>query len=183
MRKIVLFSLFVITSISLVSCKNSEEKKSESEAKKENFNVQITASTAKKDDFALYYTEDNTVNFKGENALWSGIKGGNLEEIIKFELTEEKIPTDIRLDFGLNKEQDSVVIKKVKVSYYGNSYEFIGADFFKYFIDDKQFNSVVDPKLGTLTILKKDGIYKTPYFYPTQLTIDNIKKITTAPKK
>lgn len=183
MRKIVLFSLFVIAAISLVSCKNSEEKKPESEAQKENFNVQITASASKKDDFALYYAEDNTVNFKGENAIWTGIKGGNIEETLKLELSEEKIPTHIRLDFGLNKDQDSVVIKKIKVSYYGNSYEFIGADFFKYFIDDKQFNTVVDTKLGTLTILKKDGVYKTPFFYPTQLTNDNIKKITTAPKK
>jgi hypothetical protein len=80
-------------------------------------------------------------------------------------------------------DQDSVVVKNIKVGYYGNDYQFKGSDFFQYFIEDKQFNTKIDAAKGTITFLKKDGAYKTPYYYPTQATIDNIKKITTTTKK
>ena len=125
----------------------------------------------------MYFSEDNTSNFKDINAVWHGIKGG-AEETVPFILTEEKIPTHIRLDFGL-KNQDSVVVKNIKVDYFGNTLEIKGSDFFNYFIKDEQFITKTDPAKGTLTILAKEGVYKTPYYYPTQLTIDKIKEITT----
>lgn len=187
MRKIVLLSVTVLTTISLISCKKGEEKKPETgEVKKEykeNFNIQINATASKKDDFAFYYTEDNTVNFKGENAIWGGIKGGNVDETINFELTEERIPTNIRLDFGLNKEQDSVVVKSIKVNFFENSFVINGSDFFNYFNKDEQFKYKVDPAKGTLTIYKKDNEYKTPYFYPTILNNEKIKELTTKKKE
>lgn len=183
MKKTVFLSLFVLVIASLQSCKKSEETKSESEdSKKEtkqNFNIQIQATAAKKDDFAVYFTEDNTVNFNGENTIWAGIKAGNIEETLNFELTEDRVPTNIRLDFGLNKEQDSVVIKSVKVNYYANSFEFKGSDFFNYFNKDEQFKYNINVANGTLTLYKKDAEYKTPFFYPTQLNTDKIKEITT----
>ena len=186
MNKITFLSITVVTFLSLVGCKNEKETAPQSEEiKKEykkNFNVQIQASSSKQDDFALYFTEDNTIDFKGENAVWSGIKGGNLDQTINFELTEDRVPTHIRLDFGLKADQDSVVVKNININYYDNNFIFNGADFFKYFVEDKQFLTKVDSTKGTTTIYKKDGIYKTPYFYPTQLTIDNIKKITTEKK-
>lgn len=185
MKKIILISIVSISLLSLVSCKKEQtnnenvDKIDQKEVAKQNFNVQVQASSSIQDDFALYFTEDGTVDFNGKNAVWSGIKGGNNSEIVNFELSEDIIPTHIRLDFGLKNNQDSVVVKNVKVNFYENSFEFIGSDFFKYFIEDKQFNTKIDVAKGTLTLLKKDGAYKTPYFYPTQLTIDNIKKITT----
>jgi len=186
MNKIARISLLLLTVLSLESCKKGEESIPETtEPQKEfkkNFNVQIQASSSKKDDFAVYFTEDNSINFKGEDAVWSGISGGNLEETINFELSEDRIPTHIRLDFGLKTDQDSVVVKNIAVNYYENGFSFSGADFFKYFIEDKQFITKVNPAKGTITFYKKDGTYKTPYFYPTQVTIDKIKKIVTEKK-
>jgi hypothetical protein len=186
MNKIVVISLTALTLLSIGSCKKAEETTPEAETPlkefKQNFNVQVQASSSKKDDFALYFTEDNSINFKGEDAVWSGIKGGNLDETVNFELTEDRIPTHIRLDFGLKTDQDSVVVKNIAVNYYENGFSFSGADFFKYFIEDKQFVTKVDAAKGTVTFYKKDGTYKTPYFYPTQVTIDNIKKIVTEKK-
>jgi hypothetical protein len=98
--------------------------------------------------------------------------------VLKFALTEDKIPTHMRLDFGL-KNQDSVVIKSIKVDFYGNSYQFNGSDFFNYFIKNDQFVTKIDQAKGTMTILPNEGFYSTPYYYPTQLTIDKIKEITT----
>lgn len=166
----------------LVSCKK-EEKAADEAAKVQNsfFSVDVETSAKKTDDFAMYYTEDGTNNFKDVNAVWSGVKGGKMQTI-RFKLSDEIIPSQIRLDLGLKQDQDSVVVKNVKVNYYDNVFEFKGSDFFNYFQKNDQFAATVDQANGTLVVVQKDGVYKTPYYYPTTLMIDNIKKITTAKK-
>ena len=173
------FLILVMASLTaLVSCNDKkEENKQESKSVNEFFSVEVEALASKADDFAMYFSEDNTSDFKDVNAVWHGIKGG-AEEKITYVLSEEKIPTHLRLDFGI-KNQDSVVIKNIKVDFFGNSFQIKGSDFFTYFIKDEQFVTKTDLAKGTLTILAKEGVYKTPYYYPTQLTIDKIKEITT----
>jgi hypothetical protein len=172
----------------LVACKNKKNDKSTTSTEenkpaiKENFNVELDVKTSKKDDLSLYYTEDNTIAFTGDMVLWHGVAGGNTREKIVFDLSEEKIPTDIRLDFGMNKEQDSVEVYNVKVSYYGNELAIKGSDFFNYFIESKDFKTAIDVKNGSLKIYKNGPEYKTPFFYPRQELIDAIKKLTTASK-
>jgi hypothetical protein len=177
MKNKFLVILLALTTI-FVSCGGKKEENSEN-AKPVNkfFSVEVLALASKTDDFAMYFSEDGTSNFKDVNAVWHGIKGGS-EETVPFILSEEKIPTHIRLDFGL-KNQDSVVVKNIKVNYFGNTVDIKGSDFFNYFIKDEQFVTKVNPANGTFTILPKEGVYKTPYFYPTQLTIDKLKEITT----
>lgn len=170
------FLILAIASLTvLFSCNG---KKEDAKPVNEFFSVEIEAIAAKSADFAMYFSEDGTTNFKDINAVWHGINGGKDEKIV-YTLSDEKIPTHIRLDFGLKQDQDSVVIKNIKVDYYGNTYQFKGSDFFNYFIKDEQFLTKTDAVNGTLTILAKDGVYKTPYYYPTQLTIDKLKEITT----
>jgi hypothetical protein len=149
---------------------------------KENFSLELDVMASKKDDFSLYYTEDNTIAFTGDMVIWHGVTGGNKREIIVFDLSEEKIPTDIRLDFGMNKEQESVEVYGIKISYYGNDMYIKGSDFFKYFIDTKDFQTEIDVPNGTLKIVKNSPEYKTPFFYPTQELLDSIKKLTSTTK-
>lgn len=174
------FLILALASLTtLVSCNGKkEENKEESKPVNEFFSLAIEATAGKTDNFAMYVSEDGTTNFKDINAVWHGVNGGK-DEIIVYKLSEEKIPTHVRLDFGLKQDQDSVVIKNIKVDYYGNTYQFKGSDFFNYFIKDEQFLTKTDAVNGTLTILAKEGVYKTPYYYPTQLTIDKLKEITT----
>ncbi len=182
--------LLIIASFLLVlgaSCKNDETKK-EGEQKesimppaKQNFSVELDVAASKKDDFTLYYTEDNTIGFKGEMAVWHGVAGDNKREKVVFDLSEEKIPTDIRLDFGMNKEQESVTLYGVKILFYGNEMYIKGADFFKYFIESKDFKTEFEGD-GSLKILKNGPEYKTPFYYPRQELIDALKKLTTTKK-
>lgn len=177
--------IFVLCSLIFItfSCKNENNdtiSNEEQDSKKnQNFSVELDVMASKKDDFALYYTEDNTINFTSEMALWHGVSGGDKRETIVFDLSEEKIPTDIRLDFGMNKEQESVTIYNVKLVYYGNEFAFKGSDFFKYFIESKDFKTELDMGEGSLTVLKNGPEYKTPFFYPNQALIDALKNITT----
>lgn len=175
----------LLLSVLFISCKNENKEEQVIDSTKpkveilENFNVIIDASASKNDNFSMYFSEDGTGNFSEQNAVWRDVKGGGENQKILFDLTEEKIPTNIRLDFGLNKEQDSVVINSIKVNYYANSFEFKGSDFFLYFNKDEQFKYNINPSKGTLTLYKQDVEYKTPFFYPTQLTNDKVKEITT----
>lgn len=183
--------LLIIASFLLVlttACKNNDKPETDGaqeqpEAQvKQNFSVELDVEAAKKDDFALYYTEDNTLNFNPEMALWHGVKGNNTREKIVFDLSEEKIPTDIRLDFGMNKEQESVTLYGVKIIYYGNEIVFRGSEFFNYFIVSKQFKTEIDAANGALKIMKNGTTYETPFYYPRQELIDALKKITTTQK-
>lgn len=179
--------LFIIATFLLLlntSCKNKEENKEATDKEttaapaKQNFSVEVDVAASKKDDFTLYYTEDNTISFKGEMAVWHGVEGNNKREKVVFDLSEEKIPTDIRLDFGMNKEQESVTVYGVKVAFYGNELYIKGSDFFKYFIESKDFKTEFGAD-GSLKILKNGSEYKTPFYYPRQELIDALKKLTT----
>ena len=168
-----------------VSCKNEDKNNKSGEdlakpAIKEYFRVEIYKSASKRDDFSLYYTEDNSVNFSGALAIWHGVTGGNVRETISFDLSEELLPTDIRLDFGINKDQETVMIYNVKIGYYENELNIKGSDFFNYFIENKEFKTEIDNQNGALKILKNGAEYKTPYFYPRQELIDALKKMTSS---
>lgn len=168
--------------ILVASCKNdkqeqpTENKEVIKETVNPNFNVEVEAMASKKDDFAVYFTEDNTVNFTGENAVWAGIEPSK-ESTVVFEIPEERIPTHIRLDFGLNKEQDSVVVKNVKLNYLKNSFTINGSDFFQYFNQNEQFKTKTDIANGTLTIYKNGDEYQTPFFYPNDILVTKITEL------
>ncbi len=180
--------LFIIASFLLLlnaSCKNKEENKEATDKEtttaapvKQNFSVEVDVAASKKDDVTLYYTEDNTINFNEEMAVWHGVEGNNKKETVVFDLSEEKIPTDIRLDFGINKEQEVVSLYGVKILYYGNELYIKGADFFKFFIESKDFKTEFGGD-GSLKFLKNGPEYKTPFYYPRQELIDALKKLTT----
>lgn len=176
---LIIAAAFVVLTTSCKKEKDANAADSDKPAVIENFRVEMDVVVSKPDSFALYYTENNTIDFTEVMALWKAANGGNVEEKVVFDLPEEILPTDIRLDFGLNKSQESVVVKHVKMSYYGNVFEFKGSDFFNYFIKDANFKAETDPVSGTMTITKNGPEYKTPFFYPRQELIDALKKITT----
>lgn len=172
--------------IALTSCKKDSEAKQETTEEvskpeaKQNFSVELDVSSEKDDDFALYFTEDNTIAFNSDHTVWRGVKGGNAGfQKVVFDLSEEIIPTHIRLDLGLKKgaEQGDITLKNVKVSYYGKSFEFPGTDFLKYFITNKDVKTEFTPE-GGIKFLKNTTGTTTAFYYPEQKLVDEIAKIT-----
>lgn len=179
-----IFVATVLFAAIFVSCKDKEENKaSETAAPAEpavvnHFVVDMTVIAPQKDDFAVYYTEDGTNNFKGEQAVWSGTKPEAGSQTVTFHLPEEVVPTQIRFDFGMNKDQGDITLEKFKFTYYGKTFEAIGSDFFRYFLENKDIKTEVDPAKGTITFKRNPEKYMTPYFYPNQPLIDEIAKMT-----
>jgi len=180
MKKVIL--IFSVLAFTVVSCKKTETENKE-EAKptadvKQNFSVELDVISQIKDDFSLYYTEDSTINFTSDKAVWTGVKAQPASQKVTLNLSEEIIPSDIRLDFGINKEQEDIVLENFKVSYYGKSFQARGSDFFKYFIPNDSIKTEIDEVKGTVKFLKNSKKFMTPFFYPNQKILDEIKKIT-----
>jgi len=177
--KIAVISIFLVT---LASCKKEEKADVATAAPKEevkqNFSVEVDVISEKPDNLAIYYTEDNTINFTGERAVWRGVKGQNQEEHLVFDFSEELVPTTIRMDFGINTgdKQGDVTLKKFKVVYYGKSFEANGSDFFKYFIPNEAVKTEIDAANGSIKFLKDPKA--THFYYPQQAIVDEIKKLT-----
>lgn len=173
----------LITFSFLVSCKNDKEaEKTENETikekKNEYFSVEIDVIASKEDNFSVYYTEDGTINFTGEKAIWSGVLAQEGSQKITFNFPEEVIPTHIRFDLGLNKEQGDIIVEKFKFDFYGNSFEAKGSDFLKYFIANDQVKTEIDEVKGTIKFLKNPNGFVAPFYYPHQALLDEIAKIT-----
>lgn len=175
--KAILFTALIL--VFLVSCKKeTEEKKADvqQEQKNEFFHVALDVVTPVEDDFAVYYTEDNTINFTSEKAIWGTVKGQTSPQQISFNLPEEALPTDIRVDFGHRKTGGDVTLQKFTMDYYGNKFEFKGSDFFTYFINNNSGITQVDSAGGTITFKRKGDTI--PFYYPQPTLLREISKIT-----
>jgi hypothetical protein len=180
MKKVFFISAILALTV-FASCKN-ESKEQEAAAPKEdvkqNFSVDLDVISNLEDNFALYYTEDGTINFTSDKAVWSGVKGQPTTQTVTLNLSEEILPTDIRLDFGINKEQGDIVLEKFKLNYYGKSFQARGSEFFKYFIPNDSVKTEINEVRGTVKFLKNPKGHFTPFFYPNVTILDEIKKIT-----
>lgn len=170
--------LATIISLTFISCKNDKNGDAAKADEKQNFSIDLDVVAPLDDNFSVYYTEDNTINFNGEKAVWRGVKGQPETQKVTLDLKEEIIPTNIRIDFGINKDQGDVVLEKFKLSFYGKSFEAKGSEFFKYFIPNDSVKTEIDTKNGTVKFLKNPKKFFTPFYYPQQAVLDEIKKIT-----
>lgn len=168
--------VILILSLSIFSCKNKSE---ENAVPKNNngFNVAFDLIAKKDDNFHIYYTEDNTINFTEEKSLWLPFKGSDAEQEVRFILPEEVIPTNLRVDFGygVNKEQSDIVLKKFKMKYFDKTFEVKDSLIFYYFYPNKD-NTILDNTHATLKRIKSDQA-TAPSLYPNTPLSEEILKM------
>jgi hypothetical protein len=117
--KIILTALLL--SILLFSCKNESKTNEVGQIKKNVFKFNLDLLIKKNDTIHLYYTEDNTINFTEENSMWVSILGKNDAQQMTFELPEDFFPTQFRIDFGVNGENEKIKLNSVKFDYLDKS--------------------------------------------------------------
>ena len=132
-----------------------------------NFKVTIKVIAKVQDDFALYFTEDGSINFFDVKPIWQGVKASDSEQDVTFTLPDGVYPTQLRFDLGLKKNQEDIIIKGAKLSYKGKNFETSGPDFFNYFRADEN-QCTADISSGTIKAVVKDGVRKGPSLYPIQ---------------
>jgi hypothetical protein len=174
--------IVVVTALFFTSCK--EEKKDANTETKEVvavnkfFSVEIDAISDVENTFAVFYTEDNSISFAPDKAIWMGIKGQPQTQKVYFNFSEELLPTDIRLDFGVNDKQKEVILENVKMDYYGKSFQFKGSDFLTYYLPNDSIKTEVDQAKGTIKFLQNPKKFNPIFFYPNVKLLEEIKKIT-----
>ena len=178
MKTRIILSVLLAT-VFFTGCKNEkpidslEVVKTEEAAKI--FQIVLDVTVKKNDDFALYYTEDGSINFTG-NPIWIGVKGSGTPQKVVFNLPEDVIPTNLRLDFGISKDQEEMSINNYSMTYAGKTFDAPGAMFFKYFRPNEECTQV--DKIKALIIpVKKEGKYFGPSFYPEVALGEEIGKL------
>ncbi len=181
--------LIGLLSLSLIfSCQNkTEENKKNAEEtltpEQQTFNVEMDVKAENADDFALYYTQDNSINFSDKEVIWRGVKGGMANERLIFNFPEDVLPTNIRIDFGINKDSKEVILERFKISYFNKTIEAKGSEFLYYFMVNDKVEAIPDHGKGIITFKKKAEFPKETYFYyPSQALNDTIKVLTTGKK-
>jgi hypothetical protein len=174
-------SILIITI--LFSCKKDEKSSEETIIedtikKNEFFSVNLKLQFPLNDSFVAYYTEDNTINFDENKAVWLEVKGSNEFQEITFNFKEEVIPTHLRLDFGINKDQKEVVLEKIKIDFYGNNFEIRGSDFLNYFNENKSIKTEIDQVNGSIMFIQNEDTFNPILFYPNEKLVEEIAKIT-----
>lgn len=160
--KNVLVSLLV--TLTLLSCKNEEKSVTPEVVATEKpvldkniFTVTLTATVKKDDSFQLFYKNDESSPFDEKKSLFCEFKGGDTSQDIVFRLPEDEVPTFLRLDFGVNKNQSEVQVEKFKIEYLGKKVEIAGKDFATYFYGNEL--TKIDATTGIVTPLTKNGNY------------------------
>lgn len=160
-------------------CKNEKSVDSLEVVKSEEavkiFQVTLDVTVKKNDDFAIFYTEDGSINFTGD-PIWIGVKGSDTPQKVVFNLPENVIPTNLRIDFGISKDQDIMTVNNYKMTYAGKTFETPGATFFKYFRPNEQCTQI-DKEKGLVIPVKNEGKYFGPSFYPEVLLSEEISKL------
>ena len=161
--------LFLFMGLTLVNCKNegnpsgTESQETQAEAPKNVFTVTLDVVVKKDDDFCVLYTEDGTLDFK--EGVWKVVKGSDTQQTIEFQLPEDVVPTQLRLEFGINKEQETMIVNGFSMSYLDKTFRASGENFYLYFTPDIS-KTIFDEKKRTVDAVIKDGVRQFPSFYP-----------------
>ncbi len=150
------------------SCKKERSgiTKKTIDAQPKTFAVTLDVQFSKDENLSLFYTEDGSIDFKGD-PIWKNATGGSSPQQITFELPEDVFPTELRIDFGSKNIDADIVLKSITLSYNGNERIISGAEIGNFFRPDEN-KCTFDPSTGKLTGVMKDGVLQNPSLYPQE---------------
>lgn len=174
-----IISIFTLCFL-VFSCKN-ESQKSHSESTTEEvvnkMTIQMDVIQKTDENYAVYYTENDGINFSDEKTIWAEIKKSDDLQTLDFFFPEEAYPTHVRFDLGIKPEREDIVLKKFKIIYGAKSFEVNGSNFFNYFQKNDSIDTEIDEANQSIKFLKKEGSKATPFFYPSEKLVQEMASI------
>lgn len=168
--KIKITIIFVLLAGALTGCRNEvpidDLELVDPKLADEHFRVSMQVIVPKDDTFALYYTFGGT-DFSQQQPLWTPVSGNPEAQEVQFVFPKEVKPGQLRIDFGMNKNQGDIVMKKIVMAYNDKEFSATGQDIFKYFRPDDR-KCTVNSGNGTLTGKVINGIKQGPSLYPME---------------
>lgn len=152
----------IICLLLLVGCKNdnakNDIKKEEVKESKNStivnnnvFMIELKVKLQKDDALEVFYLENESDTYNASQMIQKKIKGNDLWQDISFELPKDIYPSNIRLDFGFNKEQQPIQVDECTMSYNNKSFVIKGKDLKNYF----NFNGGIEMLSDSLTFKMK----------------------------
>lgn len=131
----------LIISFVILSCENKQNRN--------RLSINMDAVVKENDSIQIYYTTNDSINFKEKQSFWVKIKGNKKNQKIRIIFPDTIRPKQIRLDFGRNVLQKDIVLNEIKFSYQEKSFEAKGEEIYWIFrVDDS--NTSVDKLTGNL---------------------------------
>lgn len=177
---IVLIALFASV---FVGCKDEKSGATvtEEKPKTENgFNITFNAIVEKDDEFKLFYNEDSSENYDGDQMVTLKITGKPEAQDLSFSLPENIQPMNLRFDIGGNKELKKVEFNSFKIKHNEKTFSAEKANFFKYFYPNAQVE--VDSITAVAKIIAKPSDVYNPIIGGTGTLIAEIVKLNEAKK-
>lgn len=171
------FIFLLLLSLSFfTSCKDNKQEKVETkEVEKITMKISFNAIVKQDDEFQLFYTEDGSENFKGENSILVPVKGSASPQDIVFELPEDVLPKMIRFDLGGNKNQEEVVFNAFGISYLDKKFSAKGIELSQFFYENDQIQ--FNKEKGTAKPVVVEGKEYDPIFMATEVLKEELQKI------
>ncbi len=162
------FAFFLVTALILTGCKDEKSVDNLEVVKPEivdnTFKVILKVLVKKDDAFCLFYSEDGSTNFTSE-PIWTNVKGSASEQEVVYTMPEDVLPTQLRIDFGLKKDQEDIILKGVTLQYGDKKRDITGLEIANFFRPDVSKCSF-DATTGTIKAVVKDGERQSPSLYP-----------------
>ncbi len=141
------FLLFLI-SITFINCKldknegtNSTETTNgagNTSSTGQGLKITFNAKVDKDDSFFIFYNEDGSEKFSGDQMVEAKIVGSNDFQNIQFVLPDDAFPLNLRFDIGSNKDLKEVSLNDFKMEYKEKTFASKKGEFFKYFYPNAQ---------------------------------------------
>lgn len=166
-------SLSVLIVLLLLSCKRKDTGIMLKDLKTQNdtvFKVSVDLVVTQNDTFSLYYTVDHSTDFSKIEPIWVAVPANKKKQTVTFSLPRNVAPTQVRIDFGKNQQQQDIFLKKIKLSYKTKIFEMPGTLIFSYFRPDVK-KTEIDATTGLIKGKLRDGIRQTPSLYPKGETL------------
>lgn len=169
--KINLFLAIVSSLTILISCKHEksvDELPLQRTGLNDNFlKVKLDVLVKHDDNFCIFYTTDGSTDFTKIEPIWKDVKGSDDYQNIVYELPEEIKPTQLRLDFGIHKDQPDIVFRKITLTY-KDKIEEIGLPALGNFFRQDDSKCTFDSKDGIIKAVFVSGERKFPSLYPRE---------------
>ena len=161
----------------LISCKNDKSEINQVQQVEVNksFNVLMNMIVKEDDNFQIYYNEDGSDVFEGENYVSVDVKGKEEPQEIVFKLPEEALPASLRFDMGSNKNQKEVKIIDFKMKYFEKSFEAKDTLFVYYFGNNNQIDYIRDKAIAIPKPIASETY--DPIFTGTEMLKQEIDKL------
>lgn len=162
---------FLLLLITVIGCKidnkseESQEQAVESTALDgqemttgKGFKFTFNALVNKDDVFQLFYNEDGSESFDGDQMVEVSVKGNNQPQDIQFLLPDDASPLNVRFDIGSNPENKEIKLNQFSIEKGDKKFTSEGLPFFQFFYSNDQVECDTINSIAK-NIGKKDAAY------------------------